>query len=299
MVSVDTTELILCLLWFFYIFFAFLFVGISKYVEDEEKTWSAGKDKKASISTFAHFIRIIAFHGKNSAVDPEDKKMFTSYLFVPKSYFTHFYLIGLVFSVYLLLSDDALQRGIDWSMIGFLGFCLHCLRRYNECIKITIFGKAKISVVVYIGALLYYLLVPLTFYNAYHTYNNEDTAMAPFAVIYECTVLLLFIYGNILQYDSHRILYQSKAEMIRTLGDYTLPNQGLFKYVVCPHYFAEILIYLSFLIFYRHSPAVYMCFIWVVTNLSVFADENYRFYTARYPEDMKKLRVKRIIPFLY
>ena len=52
-----------------------------------------------------------------------------------------------------------------------------------------------------------------------------------------------FIAGNFLQFQSHYILSQLGR---RTRSrKYSIPRGGLFQYVSCPHYFAEILIYLG------------------------------------------------------
>lgn len=84
--------------------------------------------------------------------------------------------------------------------------------------------------------------------------------------IYSVTIqgYLTFIAGNMLQFQSHYILSQLGR---RTRSrKYSIPRGGLFEYVSCPHYFAEILIYLGMAVSFcpfNNLKSIYP-FIWVV-----------------------------------
>jgi 3-oxo-5-alpha-steroid 4-dehydrogenase 3 len=88
-----------------------------------------------------------------------------------------------------------------------------------------------------------------------------------------------------------------------TEQDYKVPSKGWFHFVSCPHYLAEILIYLSFApVLYSsknygsHKAAALV--LWVATNLTVSAIKSHDWYLLQYPE-YALLRRKAIVPFLF
>ena len=81
---------------------------------------------------------------------------------------------------------------------------------------------------------------------------------------------------------------------------YSLPEGIGFEYVSCPHYTAEILIYISFWILSLSSLSLFSMTLWVTCNLSVVADSQYLWYKKHFPEEMKKRKNwKRIFPCIW
>ena len=88
---------------------------------------------------------------------------------------------------------------------------------------------------------------------------------------------------------------------------YSLPTGGWFRYVTCPHFFAEILVYVSFAIlleqekFYQHQEVYgirhFIVLLWVASNLTMSAMINYAWYTKNLPKEAMNGR-KAIFPFL-
>jgi len=106
--------------------------------------------------------------------------------------------------------------------------------------------------------------------------------------------------------------------------DYRIPHGGWFMFVSCPHYFAEILIYLAFALlaelekydyWQQQQPSVgnatsptaarhhgnndhWYLLLWVATNLSVSSLESHAWYERHFHEEYKRLRRKAIVPLI-
>ena len=105
----------------------------------------------------------------------------------------------------------------------------------------------------------------------------------------------VFILASGLQYDCHHYL--------SALQKYTVPEHPAFEKVICPHYFAECVIYLSLAIVAAPSGSLLnwtiacaLCF--VVVNLGVTADGTRDWYLRRFGHDAVSRRW-RMIPLLY
>jgi 3-oxo-5-alpha-steroid 4-dehydrogenase len=78
---------------------------------------------------------------------------------------------------------------------------------------------------------------------------------------------------------------------------YSFPVGFGFDSVACPHYMAEILIYISFCMLSPSSLPLLSMLAWVVTNLSVVADSQFEWYKKNFPKEMNlKKGWKRLIP---
>ena len=111
------------------------------------------------------------------------------------------------------------------------------------------------------------------------------------------TIILLpiFILASGVQNDCHRYL--------ASLPRYTLPVQPVFQHVVCPHYTAECLIYLSlsFLSAPHDSivnPTVFSAFIFCVVNLGVTADTTKKWSAEKFGSEKVSERW-RMIPYVW
>ena len=78
---------------------------------------------------------------------------------------------------------------------------------------------------------------------------------------------------------------------------YSFPVGLGFDSVACPHYTAEIVIYISFCMLSPSSLPLLSMLLWVVINLSVVADSQYLWYHANFPKEMSlKKEWKRLVP---
>lgn len=86
------------------------------------------------------------------------------------------------------------------------------------------------------------------------------------------------------------------GDKVTSEGHY-MPSSGFFEYVSCPHYFAEIVIYLSgCIILGGKSNSWWLVCLWTVTNQVLTGLMNHQWYHKTF----KTYPVKRkaVIPFL-
>jgi 3-oxo-5-alpha-steroid 4-dehydrogenase 3 / polyprenol reductase len=103
------------------------------------------------------------------------------------------------------------------------------------------------------------------------------------------------MYGWLRQYQCHKYL--------ASLQKYTLPEEGMFKYLICPHYTCECLIYLGMAL--QAAPAgqllsrsILCGLFFVVVNLGVTARGTKQWYQQKFGPE--KVAPKwRMIPFVF
>ena len=78
---------------------------------------------------------------------------------------------------------------------------------------------------------------------------------------------------------------------------YSFPVGFGFDYVACPHYTAEIIIYISFCMLAPSSIPLLCLLLWVLTNLSVVAESQYQWYNKNFQKEVSlKKGWNRLIP---
>jgi 3-oxo-5-alpha-steroid 4-dehydrogenase 3 len=105
----------------------------------------------------------------------------------------------------------------------------------------------------------------------------------------------LFLLASGLQNDCHKHL--------ASLKKYSLPQRGLFKQIVCPHYTSECLIYVALAIIAAPpgqalNKTVLAGLGFVVSNLGVTADSTKKWYIEKFGAENVESRWK-MIPYLY
>jgi len=105
----------------------------------------------------------------------------------------------------------------------------------------------------------------------------------------------IFIVASSFQHRCHKYL--------SSLKKYTLPDDPLFRRVICPHYTSECLIYFAIGVVSAPKGQIMngtvlagCCF--VVSNLAVTADSTKSWYTGKFGEESLKGRW-RMIPYVY
>lgn len=132
---------------------------------------------------------------------------------------------------------------------------------------------------------------------------------------YHVLALCLFLWASYHQHVCHRILASLRGSGKRAAGghgkgaagghgqanmSYGRPDGDWFELVSCPHYFAEILIYVSVLLCCVWTE-VWSCWwlvvVYVVSTLGLSARQAHSWYQQKY-EDYPKHR-RAIIPWLW
>ncbi|CAJ0648789.1 16289_t:CDS:2, partial [Entrophospora sp. SA101] len=111
------------------------------------------------------------------------------------------------------------------------------------------------------------------FYESYFIERPSDTSKFHCDDVWTKEALTLFIYGSYHQNILHRILASLRSN--QNHSTYSVPKGDWFNYISSPHYFAEILIYVSFVILTKGLIITnWIILIWVVVALSSVAKEN-------------------------
>eukprot|EP01033_Poteriospumella_lacustris_P013868 gene13868-9914_t len=253
-------------------------------------------------------VNALTMHGKLSAFISGREGV--SFLMVPKHWFTFFYLVGFViaagmtvFFINVYSATATLQ-----TIFATILFALHCWRRYLECLYITVYGDSKIHVAFWIGGMVHYFAVNATFWAAALEENQRHVGSSKATTI----ALAFVLYGaaSWLQYHSHFILYQLKLSMDKKKENYTssssssevalvrypLPKGGGFDFCVCPHYLAEVGIYLSFAVLTNWSISTWLLVLWVACNLSYTASQHYTYYLTHHFDELERRRLWILLP---
>lgn len=238
---------------------------------------------------------------------------------VEKSLFTYMYIVGIVCgSIAILFEIFAADRSSipykqSCNFIVLSMFLIQVLRRYYECLHITIYGKSKMHLAGFLVGALHYVLVPLTIYASNSldmmtiSYGETiDFVLSKYHPAIMFTAIYIFAAANYWQFIHHRVLYRMKLDSMTQITNnqrpiYNIPEGYLFEYVCCPHYTMEILIYLSIFMTSLNSFALFVMLLWVISNLSVVSEQQYDWYRHRYPEafEYRFKQMKRLIPFIW
>jgi len=182
----------------------------------------------ALASRYVPLLKYLASHGKTM----ESQTNWWS-IYVPKRYFAHFYMVGLA----SLATFWILARGtMPWTTHILLLF--HLLRRLYECFYVHQFRKgSKMHVLGYFLGVGHYLILPVSFVWKQHTFDSITFTY--------CICWIWNIWMQCEQYLHHRMLAEIRDGTGVKPVYRTPPNKRWFRRSFCPHYFAEIMIYLS------------------------------------------------------
>lgn len=249
-------------------------------------------------------------------------------LTVPKHYFGQFYVVGLVFALYciielasldvygkplllisLLQKYDSVQGtqhlNKQTCIIGLTLMTIHLARRCYESHWIERPSKtATMHVLHYVmGFAFYGAMVFATWLEGLSNFgaiSAQDNTHLHYTTT--LAAIALFFYANYHQYNCHVILASLRKEGGAT--GYTIPRGDWFEKIVVPHYFADILVYVSLCILYRFQNFTILCgLLWTITNLSIVASETDAWYQRHFTTEKLKTVFPngrwKIIPGVY
>ncbi|KAM9797571.1 polyprenol reductase [Syngnathus typhle] len=174
----------------------------------------------------------------------------------------------------------------------------HSLRRLAECLCVSVFSDGVIHLLQYVFGLAYYLLLGLTVLCS----DCQTKGNGPLLSQLEwCHVvgLALFIPASLLQHWSMVLLAglrTGKSGRVETLA-HRMPKGGGFELVSCPHYLAELLVYISLsLVAGGLSLTWWLVILYVFFNQALAALLCHDHYVGKYPS--YPAHRKAFIPFL-
>ncbi|CAG5862345.1 unnamed protein product [Menidia menidia] len=243
---------------------------------------------------------------------------------VPKRWFWHFYAISVTWNIFLLavyLNATYQQQSFpSWLtrvldvLTGMPGsasqvpqlstvlvqmlLCAHSLRRLLECLFVSVFSDGVIHLAQYGFGLGYYIILGLTVLCSDRMSKETGTLLAQLDWLY-LTGFALFIWASLLQHQSLVLLAglrTGKSGKVETLA-HKVPTGGWFELVSCPHYFAELLIYVSLSLLFRGlSLTWWLVVLYVFFNQALAGQLCHELYINKY-ESYPKDR-KAFIPFV-
>ncbi|CAG5130700.1 unnamed protein product [Candidula unifasciata] len=243
---------------------------------------------------------------------------------IPKSWFTHFYLVGAlvhfaVFStlIYVLLGNpfpaalrwliNLINLNIEandlddkaWPvLIVFTLEFLQMLRRLYECVFVSTFSKGTMSFVHYfLGMFLYSsfgigLLASVKLDKLVFAYPSLEE------IVYSFLGISLFVWGSYYQHKSMLTFASLRKDKTDHKADeHYIPQGHLFEIVSCPHYLCEILIYFGFCLVFRFIN-IYLLIVafFVLTNqmcCGIAVHAWYQEHFSGYP-----MTRKAVIPYI-
>ncbi|TEA09880.1 Polyprenol reductase 1 [Colletotrichum sidae] len=233
---------------------------------------------------------------------------------IPHAWFMHFYVASVAASVFWAFeylrgghlmqciaarqaqsgspSMNLAQTLLVWALMA-----LQASRRLYECFFVMKPGSSKMWFVHWLLGLGFYLCMSVSVWvdgsASLQAANGADgSKLRSLSVI---TGTATYFYGWSRQHWCHKHL--------ASLRKYSLPERGLFRYLVCPHYTCECLIYLGLAI--AAAPegqwinrTVLGALWFIVANLGTTADGTKQWYAQRFGAEKVAARW-RMIPFVF
>ncbi|XP_077158115.1 polyprenal reductase isoform X2 [Paroedura picta] len=249
------------------------------------------------------------------------------YLDVPKRWFCHFYVVAVIWNGILLLwliqslffsqpfpvwlqeflsilgeaSQDRNRGGEALSaFLVCLFVWLNSCRRLWECLRISVFSTGVIHVVQYCFGLSYYMLVGLTVLSQVPSSVRAGRGDSLRICWYHGLGLLMFIWASVHQQRCLVILAdlrKNKSGEVVSLA-HSIPFGDWFEMVSCPHYFAEVLIYVSMSVTFGFNNLTWWLVVtYVLFSQAVSASLCHEFYLSNFKHYPKHRNA--YIPFLF
>lgn len=273
--------------------------------------------------TPAIVLHLYAYGKIRKSKDINEKK---ETFLLPKSYFSHFYLSGIVcitttflMCLYVTCTGGSLPEPVLYAintmrypvtesygdmfsnLLVLACANIQVVRRFLESMFVSVYSpNSKMSIVIYIIGVSFYAAVPVTSLSGtdlQHTFKCSDVLQS--IQINHLLGLALFAWGswqqNIVVHQFAKLRQDKSGKVENT--KHHIPHGGLFEYVSCPHYFTEILIYLSMNIIFnfRNTMMIWM-FIFVLVNQLITGHFSHKWYKETFPTYPKER--KATIPYI-
>ncbi|XP_072192541.1 polyprenal reductase [Excalfactoria chinensis] len=246
---------------------------------------------------------------------------------VPKRWFTHFYVVSILWNGFLLIrlfqaeflgaslppwiqifhsafGRDLQDQNTDSehfsALLVLLLLWLHSFRRLAECLNTSVFSNGVIHIAQYCFGLGYYVAVGSTVLCQVPADVRNGKGLSVQILWYHIVGIVMYVWASLHQHRCLVILAnlrKSKSGEVLSLT-HNIPFGDWFERVSCPHYFAELLIYISMAVtFGFHNVTWWFVVMYVFFNQTLAAVLCHEFYQEKFTSYPKHR--KAFIPFVF
>ena len=250
------------------------------------------------LTTTGSLLRGLSSHGKTLESHPACSTfvfrlalLLHLYQPIPKHWFLHFYLVGIVSTVALLPFANSFAAPF---------VLVQVLRRCYECLHVHDWRPgSKMYLPSYLVGLVQYILLPVNLLPSSSSTTTTITTTItllsePMALTIQWTGAILCLYCQYEQHRHHSLLAKQRHAQPNVM--YVLPAGRWFDRVGSPQYFMEVGVYVSFLLMMQTRQAAALL-LWVASNQILNSWRSHLWYRQHFQEYKKQNR-KAIIPFL-
>lgn len=244
---------------------------------------------------------------------------------IPKRWFKHFYQFGVViftFITVLMVQSYVFGLPLPSTIIKVVNFVeprpaitasatsillvqvletCQVYRRCYECMFVSVYSNVRMHVWHYLMGYFYYLGVQLTILA--NAPGTSGSATPRFSVsdisAHHIIGTVIFLWAFCVQFDSNLRMASLRKDHkgnVVTLN-HKIPQGGMFAYVSCPHYMAELAIYCALsLVLGQPNTTWWLMMAWNWSNQMAFSFLSHSWYRQNFPTYPKHR--KAIIPFV-
>ncbi|KAF3064714.1 Polyprenol reductase [Daldinia childiae] len=230
---------------------------------------------------------------------------------VPHSWFIHFYILSVSCSIFwaaqflshgnileFIVKNQAPSEissmSINQVIIVWALMSLQGARRLYEYVAIVRSSSSKMWIIHWVLGIAYYFCTSISIWiHGSRSIQSSDRRTFNIDIPSFNTVfgVITFWASWFMQYRCHRYLSQLKK--------YSLPVDGLFQYLVCPHYTCECVLYLSLALIAAPVGQLYnrtlICAVlFVAVNLGVTANGTKKWYSEKFGHERVQGKWKMI-----
>lgn len=248
---------------------------------------------------------------------PSLNSLLRSYTLKDSTVWTTLYLFGFLFSMLTSYTVSKYNPTLETPLPLTL-FQFQTARRLFDCLAVHRFSTVRqMPVHFLLLGMTYYVAAPLTFslLPLGSTFFEITPSMRTVIVSYRTShnglsnrtdrdggtvetdayrQIILFILTSCAQTSAHLSLARAKP----VVGKYGVPTSVLFSHIVCPHYTAEVVIYMLLAVCTQTLPAISLL-AFVAINLSNTAVRTRKWYADKFPPNLLPNQNRyAIFPFL-
>ncbi|KAI5465587.1 hypothetical protein BGZ63DRAFT_108491 [Mariannaea sp. PMI_226] len=234
---------------------------------------------------------------------------------VPHSWFLHFYIVSVSLSgfwAWQYIQKGSLMRSVvllqdrnggpsmelGQVYVAWLLMAMQGLRRLYESLYVSKHGKSPMWVVHWALGLVYYTTMSLSVWIEGSGAIHESWVSLPQGKLLTSSMALpvaLYAMAFYKQNQCHQYL--------ASLEKYTLPDDGWFRFIVCPHYTCECLLYLALSRVAAppgqlFNKSILFGLIFVAVNLGATASGTKKWYAEKFGTD-KVANRWCMVPFVF